>query len=89
MIPNRDFFAAKVSVAFCVTCLGLLWLIAVPEVLSGRTYLLFAGAATIVLVVAGLTVRNSQDPTSVGQIIHNIESAPAAADHRAAAAATE
>ena len=79
MIPNKDFVAAKVSVAFCLTCLGLLWLVAVPEVLSGRTYLLFAGAATIVLLVAGLTVRNSQHSSSVGQIIQGMESGVVAA----------
>jgi hypothetical protein len=83
MIPNRKLVVAKASAGFCLTCLGLLWLIAVPELLSGRTYLLFAGAATIVLIVAGLTVRNSHDSTSVGRIIQGMESAPVVAENRA------
>jgi hypothetical protein len=84
MTPDRDLVAAKTSVAFCLLCLGLLWLIAVPDILSGRTYFLFAGAATIVLAVAGLTIRNSQDPTSVGRIIQGIESVPVPAESGAA-----
>jgi hypothetical protein len=73
-------FTPRLNVAIGTT-LGLcgLWLASVPRLVSNSTFALFAVLVIGGVSVAFITWRNAQAPGSVGQLLHETETASSSA----------
>jgi hypothetical protein len=56
---------------------ALLWFVGVPGTLTPVSYMLFASLLTALMVVAMITYSNAQATSSMAQLIHEADIAPA------------
>jgi hypothetical protein len=76
---RRSARSITLALSLLVPCLALLWLVAVPGTLTPLSYTLFAALLAALTVVAMITYDNAQATSSMAQLIHEADTAPATA----------